>query len=145
MLESLGAYTDGGGKLVYLGGNGFYWRIGRSACLPGVIEVRRAEGGIRAWSAEPGEYYQSLDGAYGGLWRRNARPPQRLVGVGFSGQGLFEGFIRMVPVHQKPPIEWCGCVVAALTVVLIGKATERSSSGREREPLRLRESRPTEQ
>ena len=51
----------------------------------------------------------------------------------------------MVPVHQKPPIEWCGCVVAALTVVLIGKATERSSSGREREPLRLRESRPTEQ
>jgi len=56
-----------------------------------VIEVRRAEGGIRAWEAQPGEYYHALDGLYGGLWRRNGRPPQRLVTVGFSGQGLFEG------------------------------------------------------
>jgi N,N-dimethylformamidase len=107
MLDSLQSYTGGGGKLVYLGGNGFYWRIARSACLPGVIEVRRAEGGIRAWSAEPGEYYQSLDGTYGGLWRRNGRPPQRLVGVGFSGQGLFEGsFYRRMPDSHRPEAAW---------------------------------------
>lgn len=90
-LDAHAGYLAGGGRLIYLGGNGFYWRIATSPAVPGVIEVRRAEGGIRAWEAQPGEYYHALDGQYGGLWRRNGRPPQRLVGVGFSGQGLFEG------------------------------------------------------
>ena len=53
--------------------------------LPGMMELRRSEGGIRAWAAEPGEYWHQTDGAYGGLWRRNRRPPQMLAGVGFSG------------------------------------------------------------
>jgi N,N-dimethylformamidase beta subunit-like protein len=90
-LDAHAGYLAGGGRLAYLGGNGFYWRIATSPAVPGVIEVRRAEGGIRAWEAQPGEYYHALDGQYGGLWRRNGRPPQRLVAVGFSGQGLFEG------------------------------------------------------
>ena len=91
MLDGLGRYRDGGGHLLYLGGNGFYWRIALHATEPDLIEIRRAEDGIRAWAAEPGEYWQAFDGAYGGLWRRNGRPPQALVGVGFSAQGSFEG------------------------------------------------------
>lgn len=91
MLDALEAYRDGGGRLMYMGGNGFYWKIALSQEKPGQIEIRRAEGGIRAWAAEPGEYYNQLDGEYGGLWRRNARPPQKLVGVGFTAQGNFVG------------------------------------------------------
>ena len=34
------------------------------------MEVRRNEDGTRAWAAEPGEYYHSFTGEYGGLWRR---------------------------------------------------------------------------
>ncbi len=79
------------GNLIYLGGNGFYWKVALHQEQPGAIEIRRAEGGIRAWAAEPGEYYQAFDGLYGGLWRRNGRPPQELVGIGFSAQGQFEG------------------------------------------------------
>ena len=90
-LHALQDYVGGGGRLAYLGGNGFYWRIANSEAIPDVVEVRRAEGGIRAWAAEAGEYYQALDGGYGGLWRRNGRPPQVLAGVGFSAQGMFEG------------------------------------------------------
>jgi len=106
-LDALQSYRDGGGRLVYLGGNGFYWRIARRKDLPGVIEVRRAEGGIRAWAAEPGEYYHALDGQYGGLWRRNRRPPQALVGVGFSAQGLFEGVgYRRLPASFEPHHAW---------------------------------------
>jgi N,N-dimethylformamidase len=106
-LDALQSYVDHGGRLVYLGGNGFYWRIARSTTVPGVIEVRRNEGGIRAWAAEPGEYYHALDGAYGGLWRRNDRPPQRLVGVGFSAQGLFEGSgYRRLPAANDPRVAW---------------------------------------
>ena len=56
-----------------------------------MIEIRRAEGGIRAWAAEPGEYYSAFDGEYGGLWRRNGRAPQQLVGIGFTAQGNFTG------------------------------------------------------
>ena len=90
MLDALEAYLSGGGRLMYLGGNGFYWRIAFHRELPGVIEVRRAEDGTRAWISEPGEYYHSFNGEYGGLWRRLGRPPNRLAGVGFAAQG-FDG------------------------------------------------------
>ena len=106
-LDALAAYTEGGGRMAYLGGNGFYWRVARDPSMPGVIELRRAEGGIRTWAAEPGEYYHQLDGAYGGLWRRNRRPPQMLAGVGFSGQGLFEGtHYRLLPAARDPRFAW---------------------------------------
>jgi N,N-dimethylformamidase len=106
-LDGLAAYTRGRGRLMYLGGNGFYWRIAVTQTLPGVLELRRAEGGIRAWAAEPGEYYHQTDGAYGGLWRRNRRPPQMLAGVGFSGQGLFEGtHYRLLPAARDPRHAW---------------------------------------
>ena len=107
MLDAIEGYTNSGGRLCYLGGNGFYWRIARDAALPHTIEIRRAEGGIRAWQAEPGEYYHQLDGQLGGLWRRNRRPPQQLVGVGFSGQGLFEGtHYRRLPASYDPEFAW---------------------------------------
>lgn len=106
-LDALSAYVGSGGRLCYLGGNGFYWRIAVSDIIPGVLEVRRAEGGIRAWDAAPGEAYHQLDGGYGGLWRRLGRPPQLLAGVGFSSQGLFEGsFYRRLPASSEPEIAW---------------------------------------
>lgn len=106
-LDALQAYVDGGGRLAYLGGNGFYWKVARQKQRPGVIELRRAEGGIRAWAAEPGEYYHQFDGSMGGLWRRNGRPPQMLVGVGFSGQGMFEGsYYRRMPGAADPRAAW---------------------------------------
>ncbi|MDR3535180.1 MAG: N,N-dimethylformamidase large subunit [Acetobacteraceae bacterium] len=106
-LDALAAYTQAGGRMAYLGGNGFYWRIARDKAMPWATELRRAEGGIRTWAAEPGEYYHQLDGAYGGLWRRNRRPPQMLAGVGFSGQGLFEGtYYRLLPAARDPRFAW---------------------------------------
>jgi N,N-dimethylformamidase len=106
-LDALAAYTEAGGRMAYLGGNGFYWRIARDKAMPWATELRRAEGGIRTWAAEPGEYYHQLDGSYGGLWRRNRRPPQMLAGVGFSGQGLFEGtHYRLLPAARDPGFAW---------------------------------------
>jgi N,N-dimethylformamidase len=90
-LDALRDYRDSGGNLLYLGGNGFYWRIARHAENESLLEIRRAEDGIRAWAAEPGEYYNAFDGTYGGLWRRSGRTPQALVGIGFAAQGEFLG------------------------------------------------------
>jgi N,N-dimethylformamidase len=106
-LDALAAYTRQGGRLCYLGGNGFYWRVARDNNAPHLIELRRAEGGIRTWAAEPGEYYHQTDGQLGGLWRRNRRPPQMLVGVGFSCQAAFEGtHYRRLPTSYEPRFAW---------------------------------------
>jgi N,N-dimethylformamidase len=106
-LDALAAYTGQGGRLCYLGGNGFYWRVARDKVAPHLIELRRAEGGVRTWAAEPGEYYHQTDGQLGGLWRRNRRPPQMLAGVGFSCQAAFEGtYYRRLPASHDPRFAW---------------------------------------
>lgn len=118
MLDALQTYRDSGGKLVYLGGNGFYWKIALDPARDGIIEIRRGEGGIRAWAAEPGEYHNQFDAQYGGLWRRNARPPQKLVGVGFTAQGNFVGsHYRINPAARtNPKVSWIFEGVTAETV-----------------------------
>ncbi|CAB3866304.1 N,N-dimethylformamidase beta subunit family domain-containing protein [Achromobacter denitrificans] len=107
MIEALVAYREGGGYLMYLGANGFYWKIARPAAAPHLLEIRRAEGGIRAWASEPGEYYHQLDGGYGGMWRRNGIAPQCTGGVGFAVQGGFEGIgYRRTPESYDPDVAW---------------------------------------
>ncbi|WP_425403679.1 N,N-dimethylformamidase beta subunit family domain-containing protein [Hwanghaeella sp.] len=106
-LDALLGYRNNGGKFLYLGGNGFYWRVAVHPEEKGIIEIRRAEGGIRAWAAEPGEYFMAFNGGYGGLWRRNGRPPQHLAGVGFTSQGQFEGtYYRRTEESREPDLAW---------------------------------------
>ena len=97
MLDALEAYLAGGGRLMYLGGNGFYWVTSFDAERPHVIEIRRWRGS-EAWEADPGEFYHSTTGELGGLWRFRGRPPQKLTGVGFSSQG----FDYSLPFHRSP-------------------------------------------
>jgi N,N-dimethylformamidase len=96
MLDAFDAYLQQGGRLMYLGGNGFYWRVATHADLPGVIEVRRGEAGTRCFELPPGERFHSFTGEFGGLWRSNGRAPQALVGVGFVAEGFDENshFVR---------------------------------------------------
>lgn len=69
MWDGLWRYLDSGGRLMYLGGNGLYWKTAYNGAAD-MIEVRRAEDGTRASIAPAGEYHGALDGAFGGLWRR---------------------------------------------------------------------------
>ena len=77
MLDALADWQRGGGRLMYLGGNGFYWRVAFSEHWPGAMELRRAEDGVRNWQTGPGESYHAFGGEYGGLWRRLGRAPER--------------------------------------------------------------------
>lgn len=105
MLDALDAYTRRGGRLMYMGGNGFYWRIAHHPTRQGILEVRRAEGGVRAWDAEPGEYFHSFTGEYGGLWRRQGRAPQCLAGVGFISQGFDKcSYYRATEARKNPRV-----------------------------------------
>lgn len=87
MWDGLWRYLQGGGRLLYLGGNGFYWRTAHDEATE-AIEVRRAEDGTRPSIAAPGEYHYAFSGEYGGLWRRLGRAPQQIVGVGMAAQGF---------------------------------------------------------
>jgi N,N-dimethylformamidase len=88
MWDGLRTYLARGGRMAYLGGNGFIWRCAMSDSMPGVIELRRAEDGIRYRNEEPGEYYMEFNGEYGGLWRRLGTSPQALCGVGTVAVGF---------------------------------------------------------
>ena len=105
MLDALERWLSNGGRLMVLGANGFYWRTGVHPTAPGVVEVRRAEDGTRAWVAEPGEYYMESTGELGGLWRRLGRPPNRVCGVGFAAQGFTtSGYYRRSSAWHDPRV-----------------------------------------
>ena len=107
MWDAMDAYQQRGGRLMYLGANGWYWRVAFHREQAGVMEVRRAEGGIRAWEARSGEYYHSFTGEYGGLWRRNGRAPQRMVGTGFTAQGFdISSYYKRKPDSLKKEVQW---------------------------------------
>jgi len=87
MLQAVEGFLSRGGRFMYMGGNGFYWRVTFPKAWPDMIELRRAEDGTRAWEEMPGQY-NHMTGELGGLWRRCGMPPNVLFGIGFYAQGF---------------------------------------------------------
>ena len=81
MLDAVETYTQTGGRLMYMGANGFFWVTSHHQELPGVIEVRRL--------MPDGESFHEFDGVSGSLWALNDRAPQKLLGVGFVAMAFF--------------------------------------------------------
>lgn len=106
MLNALEIYLQTGGRLIYVGGNGFYWRAVFHPEKDGLIEVRRSEG-VRSWDTAPGEQATSFTGENSGIWRKNGRPPQSLVGVGYIAQGFNKcSYYVRTPSAENPRISW---------------------------------------
>ena len=107
MWDAMKAYTQQGGRFMYMGGNGFYWHTAYHVTLPGVIEVRRGEDGTRAWRSLPGEFYHSFDGDYACLWRHHGKAPQALAGAGFISQGFdISSYYRRTAASNDSRIAW---------------------------------------
>tara|TARA_Y100000588_G_scaffold160076_1_gene174059 strand:+ start:605 stop:2863 length:2259 start_codon:yes stop_codon:yes gene_type:complete len=106
MRDAVFDFTHQGGRLMYLGGNGFYWRVALHQEIPGVIEVRRCEAAIKTWGADTGEYYHSFTGEHGGLWRHQGETePQRLAGVGFTSEGFdISSYYRQTNDARNPRV-----------------------------------------
>jgi N,N-dimethylformamidase len=106
MMDARDAWLDDGGRLIYLGGNGFYWVTAVAEDEPDVIEIRRY-GGTGTWQGEPGEHRLALSGERSGLWRMSGRPPQARMGVGFCGQGFDRGApYRKTKAAASPQWSW---------------------------------------
>jgi N,N-dimethylformamidase len=89
MLDALARYQQGGGRFVYLSGNGLYWVTALDDSGT-VAEIRRF-GGTESWTAAGGEVAISLTGEQGGLWKDRGRAPQTFTGVGMAAQGFDRG------------------------------------------------------
>ena len=61
MLDALEGWLDDGGRLMYLGGNGFYWVTSLIPTEPHVLEVRRGHAGTRVWALGAGRGASRLD------------------------------------------------------------------------------------
>jgi len=87
MLDGLRTYLDAGGRLMYLGGNGFWGVVSPLPEEPHVIEVRRGLTSTRSYTPSPGEEHHSSTGELGGTWHTRGRRAYPLVGVGFTAMG----------------------------------------------------------
>jgi N,N-dimethylformamidase len=106
MLDALELYLLKGGRLMYMGGNGFYWRAVFHPQRDGLIEVRRSEG-VRSWDTAPGEQTTNFTAENSGIWRKNGRAPQSLVGVGYVAQGFNKcSYYVRTPDAENPRVSW---------------------------------------
>ncbi|MGE0282007.1 MAG: N,N-dimethylformamidase beta subunit family domain-containing protein [Rhizobiaceae bacterium] len=103
-LDVLEGYLGNGGRLMYLGGNGFYWVTSRFPGQPWVIEVRRDNTGTRCWDAPYGERTHVATAEAGGIWRTRGRAPNKIVGIGFSSEGFSKGcgYRRLEASYDSP-------------------------------------------
>ncbi|WP_307786827.1 N,N-dimethylformamidase beta subunit family domain-containing protein [Mycolicibacterium mengxianglii] len=108
-LDVIQAYKERGGRLMYMGGDGFYWRhtfhpaYGRGE----VTELRRCESGIRPWQAQPGEYYHQSDGKLGGMWRFLGRDMAAVSGTSMVAQGFdISTYFKRTPESEDPRVAW---------------------------------------
>src|SRR3712207_8322492 len=55
------------GRLMYMGGNGFYWVVSYREGEPWLMEVRKGEAGMRAWQARPDRKRTRLNSSHANL------------------------------------------------------------------------------
>ena len=107
MMDATEDYLAEGGRLLNLGANTHYWCVGFRDDEPWVMEVRKLEAGSRAWQARPGEHYLASTGERSGLWRHRGRPPQKLIGVGFTSEGMDSSVpYRRMPDSYHRSVAW---------------------------------------
>ncbi|MEG6508855.1 LamG domain-containing protein [Methyloligella sp. 2.7D] len=107
MLDAVEDYIAEGGRYIYMGANGFVHSCGFRDDEPWALEIRRRDDGYKTWASAHGEQYMATDGMRGGPWMPLGRPPQKLVGIGLSGQGAGSSeFYRRMPDSYHRMSSW---------------------------------------
>lgn len=91
MLAALGGYLDDGGRVAYLGGNGFAATVALHPEDALLSEMRRSELSPGLWEVDPGETVFAATGLRGGLTRHLGLRARELVGVDIAGMGFADG------------------------------------------------------
>ena len=93
-LDAMDTYLAGGGRLMYLGGNGFFSVVSFPPDSTHCIEMRRSAARPHD---EAGQNNHSFTGEAGMNWNARGRPSGRILGVG-SSTGT--GFDYSMPYHR---------------------------------------------
>lgn len=106
-FDAFEAHVGGGGKLMYLGANGFFWVTTYTSGQRTAIEVRRGYSAQRNWTSHPAELYHSSTGGTGGAYRHCGRDQNPFLGVGMAavGWGPASGFTR-TPQSYDEAVAW---------------------------------------
>jgi N,N-dimethylformamidase len=109
MVDALSEYVSTGGRIMYLGGNGFLWVTTLDPSAPYIMEVRKAYGvNVTPGLAPlPGEEHHSQTGTRGGYWKARGKGSETWLGVGSSSQG----WAQAEPYHRTeesydPAVAW---------------------------------------
>ena len=81
MLDATEDYLSSGGRIIYSGGNGYYWVTAIKEEEPHCVEVRKLDYGSRSWQAFPGEGYLISTGESSGLWSDRGSAPHKIVAI----------------------------------------------------------------
>jgi N,N-dimethylformamidase len=107
ILDAFQDYVGSGGRIINLGGNGYFWVTSYKQPRRHLIEIRRGLTNEAPWSSRPGECHHSTTGELGGVWELRGRLPRALFGVGATAAGLTsaKAFTRTA-VSREPPYAW---------------------------------------
>ncbi|TIN74116.1 N,N-dimethylformamidase beta subunit family domain-containing protein [Mesorhizobium sp.] len=116
MLQALDGFLARGGRLMYLGGNGFYHTIDFHPHRHGLVELRRRNSMMGR--VEAGDAYISFTGRLCGVWRNLGRPEQSLVGVGYRTEAFDRcSYYRRLPAGDDPRAHF---IFEGITECIIG-------------------------
>ncbi len=85
--DALTDYARSGGRIMYLGANGFFWVTSFTDESRAVVECRRGFAAQRNWTSHPAETFHSSTGEQGGAWLHRGRSSRELLGVGMCAAG----------------------------------------------------------
>jgi N,N-dimethylformamidase len=105
--EAFESYVGNGGKVMYLGANGFYWVTSYTGEDRTGIEVRRGYTATRNWTSHPAELHHSSTGELGGTWRHRGYNSNAVFGVGMAAIGWAgASAYRRSMESRDPGIAW---------------------------------------
>jgi len=118
MFDALAGWVKAGGRLMYMGGNGFSMNVGYSAERPWIMENRRVD----LWECGPdaarSEALNSTDGLRGGWFSASGRQPADLTGVESATMGFDHSYPYVLGAAAARPE--AAFVFAGVTGTVIG-------------------------
>jgi N,N-dimethylformamidase len=98
-FDAVDRFVRRGGRVMYLGGNGWQTRVTFSPERPWIMENRRVEHWSGVWPGKAAEHHLATDGERGGYLAAGGRTARRLMGVETVTMGFDESrpFVRPGP------------------------------------------------
>lgn len=105
--DAIAGWIDEGGRMMYLGGNGFFTNVGFSSERPWIMEDRGTLISLLDPEVKAFEAVQAVDGEPGLYFKELGRAPGTLLGVDFVTMGFDRAYpIVRTEASDDPALAW---------------------------------------